>query len=165
MKLRLRRFALPVIIWLVALGAAAGDLVPFGADLQTVPVPTGLCGPGCIAFEIGGNGQATHMGRTEIAGPSHVQLDATDPTLGTQTGTSTLTAANGDAIVIAFAGTVHFLAPPPTGAVSFEGTWELIDGTGRFEGANGSGTYSGTAEGPAGDLRLVGRVSSPGTNK
>jgi hypothetical protein len=34
MKLRLRRFALPLIIWLVAFGAAAGDLVPFRAEIH-----------------------------------------------------------------------------------------------------------------------------------
>jgi hypothetical protein len=101
-----------------------------------------------------------HMGRTEIAGPSQVIVP-----LGQQTGTSTLTAANGDTIVIAFAGTVAFEGPNPSDPVSFQGAWDVIGGTGRFDGARGSGTYSGTAAGPSGELLLTGRLSSPGANK
>jgi hypothetical protein len=132
MKLRIHRIALLLIVWLMAFPAAAGDLTPFRAVIQTVPIPTGSCGPGCVVLEIGGTGQATHLGRTEIAGPSQVMV-----TSATQTGTSTLTAANGDAIVIAFAGTVHFEGPSPTDPVSFEGAWDVIAGTGRFDGARG----------------------------
>ena len=97
------------------------------------------------------------MGRTEIEGPSQV-----DVILREQTGTSTLTAANGDTLVIAFAGTVEFESPDPTGPVSFEGTWKVIGGTGRFEDSVGSGTDGATAERPVGSLLLVGGVSSPG---
>jgi hypothetical protein len=82
--------------------------------------------------------------------------------LGQQTGTSTLMAANGDTIVIAFAGAVNFEGPNPTDPVSFQGEWHVIAGTGRFEGAEGAGTYSGSATGSVGNLLLVGSVSSPG---
>jgi hypothetical protein len=160
MKFRIHRTALLLIAWVIAVPAAAGDSVPFHAVFDTVPVPTGSCGPGCIALEIGGTGQATHMGRTEIAGPSQVVVP-----LGQQTGVSTLTAANGDSIVIAFAGTVTFEGPSPTDRVNFEGQWDVITGTGRFEGASGAGTYSGTAAGPSGELLLTGRLSNPGANR
>ena len=145
---------------MMAMPAAASDLVPFRAVFQTVPVPTGSCGPGCIVLEIGGTGQATHMGRTEIAGPSVVVVP-----LAQQTGTSTLTGANGDAIVIAFAGRVHFEGPTAADPVTFEGEWEVIAGTGRFEGATGSGTYTGSATGPSGVLLLTGQLSSPGFSR
>ena len=160
MTSRIHRIALLLTVWVIALPAAAGDSVPFRAVFQTVPVPTGSCGAGCIAFEIGGTGEATHMGRTEIAGPSRVIVP-----FGQQTGTSTLTAANGDTIAIAFAGTVNFEGPNPTDPVSFQGAWDVIAGTGRFDGARGSGTYSGTAAGPSGELLLIGQLSRPRANE
>lgn len=46
-----------------------------------------------------GSGQATHLGKISIEGPSEVEIAT-----ATQTGTSTLTAANGDTLVIAFEG-------------------------------------------------------------
>ena len=166
MNSRIHRVGLLLVACLIALPAAAGDMVPFRALIDTEPVIVGSCGPGCLLLEIGGTGQATHMGRTDFEGPSEVQINLSDPSSGTQTGTSTLTAANGDTIVIAFAGTVEFEGPSPTDPVSFQGTWEVIaGGTGRFEGGTGSGTYRGTAAGPAGILLLAGTVSSPGTNK
>jgi hypothetical protein len=149
--------SLILIAGLIAFPATAGDLVPFRALIQTVPLPVGSCGIGCLELDISGTGLATHMGGTEMHGPSQV-----DVILREQTGTSTLTAAHGDTLEIAFAGTVEFESPDPTGPVSFEGTWEVTGGTGRFEDSVGGGTYGGTAEGPAGALLLVGRVSRPG---
>lgn len=160
MKSRIHRTALFLTASLIALPAAAGDSVPFRAVFQTVPVPTGSCGPGCIVLEIGGTGQATHMGRTEIAGPSQVNVPDAQ-----QTGTSTLTSANGDAIVIVFAGTVIFEGPTPADPVTFQGAWNVVAGTGRFIGATGSGTYSGTATGPLGELLLTGQLSRLGADK
>jgi len=160
MHIRRRQILLLLIAGLIAFPATAGDFVPFRALIQTVPIPIGFCGDGCLQLDITGTGQATHMGRTEIQGPSQV-----DVILREQTGTSTLTAADGDTLQIAFAGTVEFESPDPTGPVSFEGTWEVIGGTGRFEDSVGGGTYDGTAEGPAGTLLLVGRVSRPAPNR
>jgi hypothetical protein len=157
MHIRFRQIPLLLIAGLIAFPATAGDFVPFRALIQTIPIPVGSCGDGCLELDITGTGQATLMGRTEIQGPSQV-----DVILREQTGTSTLTAASGDTLQIAFSGTVEFESPDPTGPVSFEGTWEVIGGTGRFEDSLGGGTYNGTAEGPAGTLLLVGRVSRPG---
>jgi hypothetical protein len=160
MSSRIYRIALVLMASLMGLRVGANDRVPFRALIDTEPMMVGFCGPGCLELEIGGTGQATHLGRTEVAGPSQVNV-----ILGQQIGTSTLTAANGDTIVIAFAGTVDFEGPNPTDPVSFQGEWDVIAGTGRFDGAEGSGTYSGTAAGSAGNLLLVGSVSSPGANK
>jgi hypothetical protein len=142
---------------LMGLRAAASDRVPFRALMDTQPMMVGFCGPGCFQFEISGTGQATHLGRTEMAGPSQVNV-----VFGQQTGTSTLTAANGDTIVIAIAGTVDFQGPNPTDPVSFQGEWHVIAGTGRFEAAEGAGTYSGTSVGPVGHVILIGSVNRPG---
>jgi hypothetical protein len=158
MRSTVHRIAIVIMaLSLMGLRAAATDRVPFRALIDTEPMMVGFCGPGCLELEISGTGQATHLGRTEVAGPSQVNV-----ILGQQTGTSTLTAANGDTIVIAFAGTVDFEGPNPTDPVSFQGEWHVIAGTGRFEAAEGAGTYSGTAAGSAGNLLLVGSVSSPG---
>lgn len=142
---------------LMGLRASATDQVPFRALIDTQPMMVGFCGPGCLQFAISGTGHATHLGRTEIAGPSQVNV-----VLGQQTGTSTLTAANGDTIVIAFVGTVDFQGPNPTDPVSFQGEWQVIAGTGRFEAAEGAGTYRGTSVGAVGNLLLSGSVNSPG---
>jgi len=155
MKRRIWNVALFLTACWVAFPAAASDLLPFQAVIQTQPMPTGSCGIGCLQLEITGVGQGTHMGRIAIHGPSQVDL-----ILSRQTGTSTLIAANGDALVIEFSGTVQLRDPPDP--VIFAGTWTVIDGTGRFVDASGSGTYTGSAVGPAGTLVLVGRVSHPG---
>jgi hypothetical protein len=160
MNISLRQISVLLIAGLIAWPATAGELVPFRAVIQTVPIPIGPCGDGCLELDISGTGQASHMGRTEIKGPSQVNV-----ILREQTGTSTLTAASGDTLVIAFAGTVEFESPDPTGPVSFEGTWEVIGGTGRFDDSVGGGTYTGTAEGPTGTLLLVGRVGRPTANR
>lgn len=158
MRSTVHRIAIAIMaLSLLGLRATATDRVPFRALIDTEPMMVGFCGPGCLELEITGTGQATHMGRTKVTGPSQVNA-----ILGQQTGTSTLTAANGDTIVIAFAGTVDFQGPNPTDPVSFQGEWHVTAGTGRFEAAEGAGTYSGTAAGPVGTLLLVGSVSSPG---
>lgn len=161
MRSTVHRLAIAMIaVSLMGPHAVASDRVPFRALIETKPIIVGFCGAGCLELEIGGTGQATHMGRTEVTGPSQVNA-----ILGQQTGTSTLSAANGDTIVIAFAGTVNFEGPNPTDPVSFQGEWHVIDGSGRFKSAEGSGTYSGTAAGEVGTLLLAGSVTSPGAAK
>lgn len=73
-----------------------------------------------------------------------------------------MTAANGDALVIEFAGTATFTGPDPEDPVLFAGTWIVVDGTGRLAGSTGTGSYSGSAAGPAGTLLLDGSISGPG---
>jgi hypothetical protein len=71
-------------------------------------------------------------------------------------------AANGDTIVIAIEGTVEFSGPAPTDPVTFQGMWIVVGGTGRFEDATGSGTYSGSAAGTVGEFTLEGTISGQG---
>ena len=57
--------AMPVVL------AAAADSVPFHAVLNTTPAVVGPCRPTCLALEITGSAQATHLGRTgRFAGSS-----------------------------------------------------------------------------------------------
>lgn len=51
--------------------------------------------------------------------------------------------------------------PDANGKVNFEGTYEITNGTGRFEGATGSGNYSGWAQGTVGHLEFDGILNNP----
>jgi hypothetical protein len=63
MKRRIWNVALFLTACCIAFPAAASDLLPFEAVIQTQPMPTGSCGIGCLQLEITGVGQGTHMGR------------------------------------------------------------------------------------------------------
>jgi hypothetical protein len=146
-----------VLTLAASVATAAGPDLPFHASIDTQPVILGPCGPGCIALDIPGSGIATQMGTVTLDGPSRVNLvDAT------QSATATLTAANGDQLVLDVEGTVEFAGPDPAGPVTFSGSWTVQSGTGRFQSASGSGSYSGTAAGPTGELILTGSISNIG---
>jgi hypothetical protein len=66
------------------------------------------------------------------------------------------TAANGDQIFGAFEGTWTGLPPDP---VTFQGTFWITSGTGRFEGVTGTGNYSGRSEGGEGILYFDGSIT------
>jgi hypothetical protein len=141
--------------------AYAADAVPFKAAIHTDIEFTNSCGPACISLFITGTGQGSHFGRMVIAGPSQIVFDATG--VGAQTGTSTLTAADGSTVDISFEG-MSFPGSTPD-AVTFEGDWTVVSGTGRFQEESGSGTYEGSAAGPIGVLYLNGTLSNPGREK
>jgi hypothetical protein len=155
---RQRYALLPILLTLTvsAVGGAQPD-VPFRASIDTRPVITGSCGTGCITLDIPGSGNATHMGAVTLTGPSQVNLFA-----ATQTATATLTAANGDTLVLEIEGTVQFSGPNPTDPVTFSGSWTVQSGSGRFRSTRGSGSYSGSAAGPSGELSLTGSISGIG---
>lgn len=157
-----RRIVRAVAVWAFAAAwlnapLGAGQLVPFAASIATTPGVVGACGPACVVLEIGGSGTARHLGRVEINGPSEANL----ATLS-QTGTSTLTAASGDSFTFVFSGTIQPTGMDPADLLFFEGSWQIVSGTGRFAGATGSGTYGGSAAGPSGTLNLTGEISTVG---
>ena len=111
-----------------------------------------------------GEGKATHLGKA-TAGTTNqlVNLDN-----GASTATYTFTAANGDTVVLeeAFQSTVD----PISGRVTFEGTYDVTGGTGRFAGATGSGMLIGSAiftsaTGGVGSFTVTDTISSPGSLK
>jgi len=154
----MKPFALAAVLCvLTAPSVLAFRPVPFHAATDTTFVIPPACGPTC-AFTISGVGQATHMGRVSIDGPSLI-----DFATGTQTGTSTLTAADGSELAIEFHGS--FSPTSPT-EVAFSGSWTVISGTGRFADADGGGDYHGAASlaTNTGELHLDGSVSDTGGN-
>jgi len=63
-------------------------------------------------------------------------------------GTSTLTAANGDSLTFSESGTVCEVGATGIGVPhSFNGTYTITGGTGRFVGAGGTGTITGGDDG------------------
>jgi hypothetical protein len=109
-----------------------------------------------------GEGKATHLGKaTAVTTDQEVNLIT-----GQTTATYTFTAANGDTVVLEMEFQTTFLL----GGVTFEGTYAVTEGTGRFAGATGSGTLIGSAAftGPSngvGSFIVVGTISSPGSLK
>jgi hypothetical protein len=156
------------IITLAAAAAALSLAAPAPANAENDGVPFKARMSGTAAFtspttaEFHGGGRATYLGRFVSDGVAI--LDA--PT-GTCPGdvpgipnvhTETLTAANGDQLVIRM---VNFACP--TGPFTFHGTgkWTVPQGTGRFEGVTGEGTIQGDAnfETSAFSLTLTGTLS------
>src|SRR5262245_9568269 len=114
---------------------ASDDAVPFKAAIHTEPIPIDSCGPTCVLLSITGTGRGSHFGRMTIAGPSQI-----DFATGAQTGTSTLTAADGSTLVIVFEG-VFVSGPGPTDPVFFQGDWIVDSGTGSVGVGRGSGRF------------------------
>lgn len=88
-----------------------------------------------------------------------VTLTPISPFCQSNLGTAVLTAANDDQIFLAASGTTCL--DPSTGLVSLSGSQTITGGTGRFEGASGTLTVSGTANPATGTLEytLEGSIS------
>jgi hypothetical protein len=127
---------LVVVALAVAGTSSAKNSVPFKGSYSgtaTVSLPF---------VSIAASSEATHLGNSTetvslTVGPNPAPLCLTD------VGTAVLTAANGDQIFLAASGTTCL--NPSTGLVSLSGTQTITGGTGRFEGASGTLTVSGTA--------------------
>jgi hypothetical protein len=142
--------------------ALAGNQVPFrvsynnniSADFSNLPMAP-VTSSGTIL--------GTHFGNGTARAISELVNLAT----GEGVAVHELTAANGDTVRLSF----HFLAIP-TSATTFSvvGGWEIVGGTGRYDGASGEGLYSGvvTFNSPTtgtGDFKLSGTISSVGSLK
>ena len=147
----LKRLALVLALFL-STALYGGNTVPFNASIDTEIEQTGFCGATCVSLQITGTGIGQHFGLMEIDGPLQINF----ATLG-QTGTSTLTAADGSSLDILFIGT--FVPGAGPGDATFSGTWTVVSGTRRFKNTDGEGTYSGSASGPTGILNLSGTLS------
>jgi hypothetical protein len=136
--------------------------VPFRANWEADIATTPLAPP-LVAISGLGAGQATHLGAMTAQSIAEVVNLAT----GEGAASYRFTAANGDDVFLNFL----FLAIP-TGPTTFavQGAWQVAGGTGRLDGASGSGTYEGQVDftGPAsavGHFELRGTISSPGSLK
>jgi hypothetical protein len=106
-----------------------------------------------------GAGQLSHLGRVtyEFSHCTNVPGDAIEE------GMMTVTAANGDELVMAYAGG-GFVFATDGPYVTWMIDWTIVEGTGRFEGATGSGeghavTYFPPFPDPYTELDLFGMIA------
>jgi hypothetical protein len=140
------RFGVAALVTIVASTAAAGfsSTTTFRASYDG----TFTVVAGALAFT--GTGAGTHLGSGTVDGSSILVPKA--PTAACQlprlafdlqNDSVTLTSANGDSLFFANSGTDCF--DPVTGIIVADATYRIVGGTGRFEGASGSGTVTTVA--------------------
>lgn len=134
--------------------AGRSPAVPFRATYETYPQVVGF-NAGVLTLAIPGVGQGTHLGKSTWYADSWVDTNVFP---FQQTGDMTFTTANGAHLYGTFSG---IGIPGEGGSVSFEGSYVITHGDGRFEGATGSGAYSGSAVGELGNLEFEGVLNNP----
>ncbi len=158
----MNRFGTAVALVAIALTLTVGsalansDSRPFkssGSGTQVAGGPHGCQFGFVCTVTINGTATSSHLG----TGPymSALTIDYADVTFPSATeycapvtGNSTLYAANGDEVFVSTTGQV--CASTAAGAVhTLTATYTITGGTGRFEGATGSGTETGTDNGGA----------------
>ena len=142
-----------------AIPAAAKDQVPFKGTLQGVDIDT-CFSPPYFCVTTTGKGIGTHIGQFTFT-----LLNTVNSTNGTDAGTATLIAANGDTIT-----TTHVGAGEPTAdadVFSITEVYTITGGTGRFAGAQGSFIVERLASGvtflTSGSFH--GTITSPGAGR
>lgn len=88
---------------------------------------------------------SSHLGRGTQVADSALLTFGLDGSLSVLVEKSVATAANGDELWIWSNLIANSFAPPPA-SFAYEGGYEIIGGTGRFEGASGTGAINGTAK-------------------
>ena len=108
-----------------------------------------LAAPGCeagavIRYHDAGSGQFLHLGRVHVEVTHCTYMDSgTAGHFGP--GTITITAANGDTLVLRQAGSFVFDQPMPSALTSsIRLSWTVVGGTGRFDDARGPERAPGT---------------------
>jgi len=93
-----------------------------------------------------GTGELSHLGAVTVEVTHCTWLDsATTGHAGP--GTITFTAANGDSLMLAHQASFEVVTPTAGRLLSLiDLEWEVVEGTGRFEGATGTGGGSGVSD-------------------
>lgn len=154
--------ALAVVLAVPAL-ASAESYVPFQATVSET-FTAAPCGTAHMCITAVGTGQAAHLGEVAESAGVVIDLNPADAQNGCapETRTTTLTASNGDTITMSFTG---WTCPATSDA---HDDYVITGGTGRFEGASGSGheynvhTFTGPGVGVA-TVTYDGTISSVGS--
>ena len=109
--------------------------VPFRASFDTQFQVNSA--PPILDITVQGEGRALHMGTSKTFTTNEVVNIST----GAGTATFTIITANGDTVVFES----EFSVVPTNTGVTFDGTYEIVGGTGRFRGATGQGSLTGSA--------------------
>ena len=91
-----------------------------------------------IRAEVSSSGTATHLGLTTTVGTITFSPDPANPGRLLTHGTGTMTAANGDTVQLELNGALVLTPGSTTATDKF--VINFVGGTGRFAGANGTGT-------------------------
>lgn len=130
--------ALSATLFAGTLGTATASAATGGTDrpLKGEASGTMLIDPNTGTFTIDGHGKATHLGRFQF----HTDGQCFSPSCDIFTYTTTYTAANGDTVTAS-------LATSSADSGRFTNVETVTGGTGRFAGASGTATFTGTASG------------------
>ena len=158
-----------LVVMLIAMAAIGIGGNPASAG-GTQQVPFRASYSGTAAFTSAttalftGTGIARHLGRSTNVNHVTVSGPASCPEGFANINIETLTAANGDTLVLT--GDHDQACPTGPNAVHGTGDWTVTGGTGRFAGATGQGTFDGVADFNQGtfSFQLTGTISAPGGN-
>jgi hypothetical protein len=166
MSLSLRGVVLAMFLMtgMLSNAASAASTTPAGAPFRASYAGTAAFTSASTVL-LSGTGTGTLLGAGTNRGDAVIHgLDPSCPGGLANTNVETLTAANGDILVL----TMHDIACPVSPNV-FHGTghWEVTGGTGRFFGAAGQGTMEGDADFNQGRFvhRMVGTIVLTAENK
>jgi len=141
--------------------ARADDQVPFKGTFDLTVLSVTAIDETHVLFEVDVKVRATQLG--DAGGPGVFIMD---PTTLSYAGEATWAAANGDILYSTFAGR---LVPTAPGVLQNDETFEIVGGTGRFEGATGGGIAAGLIDAdtllPLEPAPFAGTVSSPGSHR
>lgn len=137
--------AVVLVLALASPAAAADPVRPFkgsGTSVDTMGPPVDCPAWAGWRYQSRGTTTFAHLGVTSVH-VSHCST-MTGPTVGQfGAGTITLTAANGDRLVLSDWGTFELtMGPDGPAAATIALSWEVVGGTGRFADAHGSGGAS-----------------------
>jgi hypothetical protein len=131
-----RLLQLVTVVMLMAVAASGVAASPASAANPSVPFKASVSGTVSfvdeVNFKLAGTGKASHLGKVK-----RYQADGSFTDSNTDTLIETLTAANGDTLVIRCDQVLEEISPDVYHGTD---TWTVIGGTGRFSNATGSGT-------------------------
>ena len=125
-----------VMVSLTSSAALAGDGMPIEGILA-VNFTRSTTSPGIFAVSANGIGNLSNVGNLSFQLQKTLDFTATIPTM---VGTFTITAASGDTFTGTYGGVIT--APDSNGFAAFSGQITVTSGTGRFQGARGSVSFS-----------------------
>jgi len=179
-RIALQAFLLAILAALVPLlmpdSVAADEEVHFRAVFTgTFTITFGTGPDGTNNLDFSGAGKARHLGKSTVEGHTTTAQDPSDPLCSDiVTDMVVLTAANGDQLWLVNSGEDCLdLSVPGKTFIRGSGTFNVVGGTGRFDDATGSGSFSVVAEvtgsitgGVSGtfELHFDGAISPPAGN-
>ena len=155
-------FALGCVALCLNAPLRAGEQVPFKGTFNPITLAATPVDATHVHLDLAVDVIATHLGKAH--GPAFATLDLTDLSY---VGGGTWVAANGDSISFTFAG--QFVPTSTSGVLENVETFEIIGGTGRFDGAIGEGIAGGVLDAatlvPLTPAPFDATISSPGSLK